>query len=181
MTLRQIAQAAHLSLDTINRILKMEKPTINPTTYCALAAGLGLKPEELDACLNEPKPATTLTPEQAAELLNRLPPAAGTDTDQTADVRRQIHAITDLLGFDGLKRLHGLAQQELRQQINLPPNRGGSSGSSTPGSGGTPGIRKAAKPAGPRTHSITRLPTADDLRAQPRAVAPDSGASPNGA
>ena len=177
MTLRQIARAAELSLDTINRILKMEKPTINPTTYCSLARGLNLTPAELDAQLREPIPATSLTPEQAAALLDRVPGATlgKSDADLSSDVRRQIHAITDLLALDGLKRLHSLAQQELRQQVNQPstPGSGGSSsgGSGTAGSisgGGQASPRRAAKPAGPRTHTVTQLPTAADLRADPR-------------
>jgi hypothetical protein len=172
MTLRQIAGAAHLSLDTINRILKMEHPKVNPTTFCSLAQGLNLTPAELDACLNEPKPATSLTPEQAAALLERSPGSAPgrSEADQSTNLRRQVHAITDLLGFDGLKRLHSLAQQELRQQVNHP--QGGSGGpqgaAGSSGSTGQPGARRAAKPAGPRTHSITNVPSAADLHIDSR-------------
>jgi transcriptional regulator with XRE-family HTH domain len=168
MTLRQIAAAAHLSLDTINRILKMEKPSVNPTTFCSLAQGLGLTPAELDAYLHEPKPVTSLTPEQAAALLQRSGSIPGrSEADQCANLRRQIHAITDLLALEGLKRLHSLAQQELRQQVNQAQNGGGNPGAGPGGSPGLPGqtgARRAAKPAGPRTHAVTRVANAADLR-----------------
>lgn len=137
LTLRQFAAACGLSLDTINRVLKMSRPQVTPTTYRALAAGLGLLPEELDALLM----SGGSVPGVAG------PGLAGRTADQELEqIRRQLHATIDLLDREGLLRVEEVARRELRRRFLTE--------------GATLATeRAAAKLAMPERHVLTHLPT----------------------
>lgn len=134
LTTRGLAQAAMVSLDTVGRVLKMEQPAVNATTYCALAAGLGLTPEELqDATASGRARAGSVArsagdAEQALALhlrgqrpgVERAAVATGEPGGGMAaleQLRRQVHAAADLLDRAGLQRLEVVAKAELRRVL----------------------------------------------------------------
>jgi len=151
VTMRQLARQAMVSLDTISRVVKMKEPAVNPTTYCSLAAGLGLTPTELDGevARGTPRPQRTgSTTEQ-----DRAPRSVPGQAPDTADqVRRRVHAAVDLLDMEGLMRMEEAARGELRRKLLTdvsinPPLRAA-----------------AAKVAGQRTHAVTRVARVEDVQ-----------------
>jgi transcriptional regulator with XRE-family HTH domain len=66
LSMRGFSERSSVSLDTLNRAMKMEDGSgLNPSTYQAIAAGAGMTVEELDAWVQsytpEPSPIPPLT------------------------------------------------------------------------------------------------------------------------
>jgi hypothetical protein len=81
----EFRQRAKLSPDTLNRVLKMKSPEMNPRTFRMLAQGAGLTPGQLDELWQKDQGFAVLVRDDKGTI-TELPP------ELAREIARQAHA-----------------------------------------------------------------------------------------
>lgn len=109
MTLREFSRASRLSLDTLNRAMKMQGiARITPATYRAIADSAGMTAEELDAWWQAEPSAQTPSESSAVAA-----PALPTPSDVLSDpsLRAKLQEAANAAGLSLAEFLSDLARQ----------------------------------------------------------------------